>query len=193
MHVLRQRLLLVAGWIAAAVGAGVVASGAVAVAGGQVLDQPLRPLTAAEVAALPVVAAVEPEVFEPQASGGFDSTTGEPAEGSEDSAPDRDDPAGTGGSSASVDPEVAADPVGPGTVASVRLASVEGGRASFALEDGSLYLLWATPQAGFVVSSTQPTDDGLAVAFTAARGIWLIEASVVDGEIVITSGREPFT
>jgi hypothetical protein len=126
-------------------------------------------------------------------SGPRDSTTGEPAEGCEDSAPDRNDPAGTGGSSASVDPEVAADPVGPENVASVRLASVEGGRASFALEDGSLYLLWATPQAGFVVSSTQPTEEGLAVAFTAARGIWLIEASVVDGEIVITSGREPFT
>ncbi|MDK1096694.1 MAG: hypothetical protein QGM47_05470 [Actinomycetota bacterium] len=51
----RQRLFLVAGWLTAAFGAGLVASGAVAVAGGQVLDRPLRPLTAAEVAALPVV------------------------------------------------------------------------------------------------------------------------------------------
>lgn len=50
---MRQRLLLVAGWVLAAVGTSVVASAAVAVAGGQVNERPLRPLTAAEVAALP--------------------------------------------------------------------------------------------------------------------------------------------
>ncbi|MFB3049384.1 MAG: hypothetical protein ACE1Z9_04450, partial [Acidimicrobiia bacterium] len=68
---MRQRLLLVAGWIVAAVGAGVVASGAVAVAGGQVFDRPIRPLSASEVAALPVdetVAALGSSVR--QASGG---------------------------------------------------------------------------------------------------------------------------
>ena len=50
---MRQRLLLVAGWVLAAVGTSVVASAAVAATGGQVTDRALRPLTAAEVAALP--------------------------------------------------------------------------------------------------------------------------------------------
>lgn len=100
MTVLRQRLLLVAGWITAAVGAGLVASGAVAVAGGQVHDPPRRPSTAAEVAALPVVEVGAPDAFEPHASGGFVSTTGGPTQGSDDAGTDIDGPTGTGGSSA---------------------------------------------------------------------------------------------
>ena len=52
MSPMRQRLLLVAGWAVAAVLATLVSTGAVAVAGGQVTDRPLRPLTASEVAAL---------------------------------------------------------------------------------------------------------------------------------------------
>jgi len=54
MNPMRQRLLLAAGWLVAVVGAGIVASCAVAVAGGQVFDRSLRPLTAAEVETLPV-------------------------------------------------------------------------------------------------------------------------------------------
>ncbi len=56
---MRQRFLLVAGWVIAAVATSLVAAGAVAVAGGQVTDRPLRPLTAAEVAALPVAQTVD--------------------------------------------------------------------------------------------------------------------------------------
>ena len=52
MGPMRQRLLLVAGWAAAAVVASLVSTGAVAVAGGQVTDQPFSPLSASEVAAL---------------------------------------------------------------------------------------------------------------------------------------------
>jgi hypothetical protein len=52
MGSMRQRLLLVAGWAAAAVVASLVSTGAVAVAGGKVMDRPLRPLSASEVAAL---------------------------------------------------------------------------------------------------------------------------------------------
>jgi hypothetical protein len=70
MRALRQRLLLVAGWVVAAVATGLVSAGAVAVAGGQVNDRPLNPLSAAEVAALPVVTADECGE-EPPASGGY--------------------------------------------------------------------------------------------------------------------------
>ncbi|CAN5291087.1 hypothetical protein BH24ACT7_BH24ACT7_08090 [soil metagenome] len=69
MRVLRQRLLLVAGWVVAAVATGLVSAGAVAVAGGQVTDRPLHPLSAAEVAALPV--STDDCGEEPPASGGY--------------------------------------------------------------------------------------------------------------------------
>ena len=193
MYSLRQRLLLVAGWIAAAVGAGVVASGAVAVAGGQVLDQPLRPLTAAEVAALPVVEVGEPDVFEPQASGGFVSTTGEPAQGSQDSAPDPVGSAGAGGSTASDDVETPPDPLVNSPAPAVELVRVEGGQASIVLDDQELYLLWATPRPGYVVSSRGGEGEGLVVAFSSARDVWVIEAVVVAGELVVSSGPEPLT
>lgn len=70
MRALRQRLLLVAGWVIAAVATGLVSAGAVAVAGGQVNDRPLNPLSAAEVAALPVETADDCGE-EPPASGGY--------------------------------------------------------------------------------------------------------------------------
>jgi hypothetical protein len=75
---LRQRLLLVAGWAVAAVATGLVSAGAVAVAGGQVTDRPLRPLSAAEVAALPVTTEDDCVTIGPLASGGSDSSTGCP-------------------------------------------------------------------------------------------------------------------
>ena len=68
MGPMRQRVLLVAGWVIAAVVTSLVASGAVAVAGGQVFDRPLRPLTAAEVAAV-VMISVGAEKFETVSTG----------------------------------------------------------------------------------------------------------------------------
>ncbi len=73
MFALRQRLLLVAGWAVAAVATGLVSAGAVAVAGGQVNDRPLRPLSAAEVAALPVTNENDCGTDGPLASGGTTS------------------------------------------------------------------------------------------------------------------------
>lgn len=75
MTSLRQRLLLVAGWAAAAVATGLVSAGAVAVAGGQVTDRPLRPLSAAEVAALPVTNEDACGADGPLASGGPTSSS----------------------------------------------------------------------------------------------------------------------
>lgn len=68
---MRQKLLLIAGWAVAAVGSSVVASGAVAVAGGQVTDRPLRLLSASEVEAIPIVNTVALSASSgPPASGG---------------------------------------------------------------------------------------------------------------------------
>ena len=190
---MRQRLLLVAGWIAAAVGSGLVASGAVAVAGGQVLDRPLRPLTAAEVAALPVVQVVSPDIVEPHASGGLEPTTGEITEGSADDPPDADESIGTGRSAAEDSDDRAVDPVGPNAPSIVEIASVEGGLASFVISDERLVLLWATPSAGYVAQTRAVTDTSLTIQFSSSLNVWVLEATIVDGRIMIETRTEPLT
>lgn len=192
MTSLRQRLLLVAGWIAAAVGAGVVASGAVAVAGGQVLDRPLRPLTAAEVAALPVVEVGAPDAFEPHASGGLVSTTGGPTEGSEVDAQDREDPAGAGGSTATSD-GTSDDPILSNDDAEFKVVSVEGGQASFSSTGERLLVLWATPQPGYIASTRSASPQSITIEFSSSLGVWVMEATIVDGAISIVSRPEPLT
>jgi len=193
MMTLRQRLLLVAGWITAAVVAGLVASGAVAVAGGQVLDRPLRPMTAAEVAALPVVAVGAPDDLGPHASGGFVSTTGAPAQGSDNAAGDPDDPVGTGGSSATTGTTTPRDPTVGADDTDFQIVSVDGGQASFSDADGSILLLWATPKAGYVASTRSQTEERIVVAFSSSRGVWVIEATLSEAGIGVVTRPEPLT
>ena len=188
MTTLRQRLLLVAGWIIAAVGAGLVASGAVAVAGGQVLDRPLRPMTAAEVAALPVVEVEEPDALEPHASGGLGTTTGDSTSGSAD-ADGSDEPSGAGRSTASSDDGI--DPVSLSTGSNVRVVSVEGGQVSFAESDDTLILLWATPNAGYVATTREQTPTGITIAFTSSLGVWVVEARFASDDIQVVTRPEP--
>jgi hypothetical protein len=192
MITLRQRLLLVAGWITAAVGAGLVASGAVAVAGGQVLDRPLRPMTAAEVAALPVVEVGAPDDLEPHASGGFVSTTGAPTQGSDDVAGDPEDPSGTGGSAATPDPPPS-DPIVGVDDTDFRIVSVDGGQASFSDAEGTILLLWATPRAGYVASTRSQNDSVIVVAFSSSRSVWVIEATLDEDGITVVTRPEPIT
>jgi hypothetical protein len=190
---MRQRLLLVVGWLIAAIVSGLVASGAVAVAGGQVLDRALRPLTAAEVAALPVVTVGSPDGVEPQASGGFVPSTGEPTEGSVVDGTGSDEPPDTGGSSASVDiPEPTDAPIADPSPPS-GFASNEGGQASFVATDDGILLLWATPQAGYVAQMRLTTPEATTVSFTSNRNVWLIDAALVDGELVVASRQVPLT
>jgi hypothetical protein len=166
-------------------------------------------MTAAEVAALPVVEAGAPDAFEPHASGGPDTAVGGPAQGSAD-AGDREDPVGTGGSVANggsvLEPaddvdttpppdSPAEDPLTAPVTASVEIESVEGGRASFALSDGSLLLLWATPRSGYVASTRLISDERITVAFSSSRGVWVIEATLgdpdADDPITVASRTEP--
>jgi len=173
MRSMRQRLLLVVGWIVAVVGVGIVASGAVAVAGGQVLDRPLRPLTAAEVEALPVAEAMtflEPDGL--PASGGSDSISENTVAASESEGADPAKPVGPGGASAdhpatpgNVEPipsEPSGNPVdvlpASGVSSDVAVTHVTGGSALIAAINDELHVLWATPKPGYAVGlpSTGP-------------------------------------
>jgi len=190
---MRQRLLLVIGWIAAAVGSGLVASGAVTVAGGQVLDRPLMPLTAAEVAALPVVQVGSPEDVEPHASGGLVAATGEPTEGSASVVSGSDEPTDAGRSAAPSSDVVPLDPVGRSDPSVVRIASVEGGRASFVATHNMLVLLWATPSVGYIAQTSAVAPMSITVQFSSSLNVWVIEATLVDGAIEIVGRPEPLT
>jgi hypothetical protein len=189
---MRQRLLLVVGWLIAAIVSGLVASGAVAVAGGQVLDRALRPLTAAEVAALPVVTVGSPDGVEPQASGGLVPNPGEPTGGSIVDGVGSDEPPSTGGSSASVDTDPPDDLIAIAPTPS-GFANNEGGRASFVVSDGSIVLLWAAPQAGYIAQIRSSTPEAMTVSFTSNRNVWVVDAVFVDGALTVESRRVPLT
>ncbi len=193
MKPMRQRLLLVVGWIAAAVGSGLVASGAVTVAGGQVLDTPLMPLTAAEVAALPVVQVGSPEDVEPQASGGLVAAPGEPTKGSASIVSGHEEPADTGGSAAALSDTQPLDPIGRSDPSVVRIASVEGGKASFVATDEMLVLLWATPSAGYVAQTRSVTPMSITIQFSSSLNVWIIAATLTEGAIEIVARPEPLT
>jgi hypothetical protein len=188
---MRQRLLLVAGWLVAAIASGIVASGAVAVAGGQVLDRAQRPFTVAEVAALPVVTVGSSDDLEPHASGGLVPNAGEPTD---DSSVDGsvNGSTGTGGSSASEGSSAPADPFSSSRAAG-RIESNEGGQVSFAASDDTLILLWATPNPGYVVQRRMTTSSVITISFTSNRNVWLVQAEVRDGDLIVFSEANPLT
>ncbi len=169
---MRQRVLLVAGWVVAAAVTSLVASGAVAVAGGQVNDRPLTRVLAADVAALPVVDTEGvPDPCEPPASGGFDCGPGAPSAGAQSDGPGSSDPAGGGNDDdlTQLDPEQpdgftpsidvgAPEEAGPDSLEPrpglpdpipAQYVSVVGGSVSFFVEDDIVQVRVIVPGFGY--------------------------------------------
>lgn len=212
---MRQRLLLVAGWVLAAVGTSVVASAAVAATGGQVTDRALRPLTAAEVAAFP--GGFLEVLSESLASG--DSSNEDLGESGEGTRPGQttQSPAGGEGDpftgfdrSRSDDgsyltpgsdgptpilsdlPEVTdPDPVAPGSAvaAETHIEHVVAGSVSLAGTDDHIRLLWATPRVGWQIEIQFVSADRLIVSFSDGSEIWTIVGQMVDGAIDVTTSQ----
>jgi len=203
MGAMRQRLLLAAGWIIAVVGSGVVASGAVAVAGGQVLDRPLRPLTAAEVAALPVVGSVvNPVPNEPLASGGSASTSGDTTTGSVGgNATDRstEDSAGPGGApffvalprpdDVVITTLTSIAPTSGATTSQSAIVILDGGAASILSSADGLAVLWARPNPGYVMSLRFDAADALVLSFTGPTDRFRIAVNTVDGVMTVDTAE----
>lgn len=207
MTPMRQRLLLVVGWVVAVVGAGAVASGAVAAAGGQVLERPLRPLTAAEVAALPVdETMVRFDSSEPHASGGSESTVESTIVGSgntTDGSTETGEPAGPGGASADLPATPADDSLDPSEAAGVdrdvlpaahaasdvAVAHVAGGSASLAVVNDELHVLWATPKPGYAVGLRFDDPTKLIITFTSTSNQSALAAALDDSGILIDTSE----
>jgi hypothetical protein len=180
---MRQRVLLVAGWVVAAAVTSLVASGAVAVAGGQVNDRPLTRVLAADVAALPVVNTEGvPDPCEPPASGGFDCGPGAPSAGAQSDGPGSSDSAGGGndndltqldpnqpdGFTPSIDvgtpedagPENLVPQPGLPEPIPAQYVSVDGGSVSFYVEDDRVQVRVIVPGFGYsyvIDESGEPT------------------------------------
>ncbi len=207
MHVVRQRLLLFAGWALAAVGSGLIASGAVAVAGGQVTDRPLRPLSAAEVEALLPVLETDDSA---NASGGRVSSDGEAVPSTagtarspgtsagEQEPPARPSPWGVIRPADA--PVIPAVPL-PGSVgqepdelvalppasSQSEIVSLVGGALSVVGTEEGVLLLWATPRPGFAYAVDYGDGTTLRVTFISADHRSSLEASWVDGELSLVS------
>ena len=175
MGPMRQRLLLVAGWVAAAVVAILVSTGAVAVAGGQVTDRPLRPLSASEVAAFteecsssdraPCLRQLE-ETIEPTTTveaapdlnssldGDGQGVSPIPADPSEPPSEDSLDP-GDDSDESLLPPSIAeksvAEPQG-------EVVSLEGGSVGISGADGEVRVIWAIPGPGFALVPLAGTE-----------------------------------
>ena len=191
MSVMRQRLLLVAGWIVAAVGAGVVASGAVAVAGGQVFDRPILPLNAAEVAALPVDESVATlGSSERLASGGSQARTRVANEGcgrNTAGASGSERPAGPGGAPAEPGGVVIDLPSTPPTV-----AHTSGGSASITCVDNHLQILWATPRPSYVLAIDFTNEGEVTLTFTSDDHVSVISIErTPEGAITVATDEKP--
>jgi hypothetical protein len=194
METMRRRLLFIFSWLAAAALTSVVASAAVAIAGGQVNDRPLRPLTSAEVEALaaqpiprpittlapePTVTAffiipndvdeIDPSEFDPKSPDGIAQPfTGIDAEDTEGAGPE------------TVTVETRAE-----------IVDLEGGTASIGGQDGQVLLLWALPRPGYVVEQ-RFEDNALTVIFTNDRQqSWLVANWVTDEGIVVETFDGP--
>ena len=206
MITLRQRLLLVAGWAVAAVATGLVSAGAVAVAGGQVTDRPLQPLSAAEVAALPVTIEDPCLTSEPLASGGSASLASCPdrvsgigpfapgdvaARPAEKEEPDQaalppldpDEAAAIADASAELEREVETPPIGPRPPAP-EIVELIGGRVSVTLVDTAIILNAATPRPGYVADLRFDRTDQLTVTFWNGQHLSTLVATIDDnGEL----------
>ena len=174
MGSMRQRLLLVAGWAAAAVVATLVSTGAVAVAGGQVNDRPRSPLSASEVAALTeecglserapclrqldesnsttTVVAAAPTPLSPEGDGNGVSPT-LPEDPAEPPSEDPFDP------STDVD-ESLLPPAGTDIVPEPRgeVVSLSGGSVGVSGADGAITIIWVIPSPGFALLPSTGTQ-----------------------------------
>lgn len=184
---MRRRLTLFVGWLIAVVGSGLVASGAAAIAGGQVTDRPLQPLSAAEVAALPVAPVFAQLAI---ASGGSQETPDErdgdsSATRNESSDEERAVAADTRGFVVRPDREPVATPLNPPLIA-VPLDPIGIAGVSTEISDGSIFhlaggtfavggteeavvLLWATPRSGFATAVEYLSPTELIVSFTGSE------------------------
>lgn len=191
---MRRRLIFIFSWLAAAALTSVVASAAVAIAGGQVNDRPLRPLTAAEVEALPRKPLPPPtSTLPPEPTVTAFLMIPDDVEEIDPSEFDPKSPDGIAQPFTGIDAEDI-EGAGPETVTvetRAEIVDLEGGTASIGGQDGQVLLLWALPRPGYIVEQRFEAN-ALTVIFTNDRQqSWLVANWVVDEGIVVETFDGP--
>jgi hypothetical protein len=134
------------------------------------------------------------DITEPQASGGIARTTGEPTLGSDEIGTSSKEPTGTGGDAAASDDQTGRwDRFTKLGSSETLVASLQAGKASFAVTDDELRLLWATPGAGYVMSTVRHDTEAVTILFSSNVDTWLVEAELIDGKLVVDSGPGPIS
>lgn len=135
-----------------------------------------------------------PEPIEPHASGGSSEALGTDTSGSNSGTEGLGDPTGAGGPAVfATGDDTDVVEIGSAQRPTVRVAVVDGGRASFAASTDSLVLLWATALPGHAADTRVTNETEIVVTFASSDTLWLIEATVVDGDLVIRTEELPFT
>jgi hypothetical protein len=197
---MRQRVLLVAGWVLAAAVTSLVASAAVTVAGGRVTDRPLRPVAAPN----PAPPAVDTEsVSDPSeflASRSFVCREATPSEEEQVVGQRSGIPDGAAGDELDADltqeNATGEDPTAPGgvdgglsaagDVKSVQAVSTPGGTVVVqrgGVTNGLRSLTW---RPGYAVTCTYLDAQTLSVVFTRGDSSWVVIARLEDG--LLTAG-----
>ncbi len=206
MGSMRQRLLLVAGWVAAAVVATLVSTGAVAVAGGQVADRPLPALSASEVAApAEECGSSDRAPCLRQLEGSAEPTTTDAA-APEILSPEGD---GQGVSSGSASPPVSlvdeppdpADDFDESLLPPPRdeVVTLIGASVGFSGADGEVRFIWAIPRPGFALrppTEAELEEDFITLVFSdgSHRSTLVARWDEVEGLVVeTTEGRVELT
>ena len=195
MEQMRRRLFFVLSWLVAAVATSVVASAAVAIAGGQVSDRPLRPLTSAEVEAL-ATTPIPPSFFTiAPADSPVTTLVMIPEDVPEDNPTELDpeSPDGDAQPFTGIGVEET-EGAGPETVIVETRATIvhlDGGTASIGGQEGEVLLLWALPQPGFVVEHLFD-ENGLTVIFNdGRRQTWVVAAWTDEEGITVETFEGP--
>lgn len=190
-----RRFLLVVGWFVAAAAVGTVASAAVSLAGGQVLDRALHPLTAAEVAALPVPTGHGAGAAAEHPASGATASTAPPREGgagAADPGVSTDGPIGPAGviEGTPVTPAPHEDRTPGGEAGFSGRATtlhLRGGSVALAADQGTVRLLWATPRQGYVGEVVAHGTGALAVGLLGGGRLYIVHGAIVDGTLRVAT------
>ena len=212
MAVMRRNMLLTTMWVLATVATGLVAWSAVQVAGARTNPDPIRPLSAAEVAALPgtIVAPAQPNANSGPRAGEVEVpasvTTG--VDGAQDDGTATSSPAAVSTSSATTaaptttqaSPPVTTQPTTTTTPTTTSTASPTTEVVVYHLEGGSLGVevtgdnvshVWSTPNPGFHKEVKNFGPEKVVVEFESDSHESKISITVDNGQLVEERSEEP--
>lgn len=198
---MRKYALLLGGWLVATAITGLVAWGAVSVAGAETSPQPNRPLTPTELAALPSAptSSTSATIDAPSTSRSETPTTPSSTPGTEATTPTTAGAATSAGTEATTPTTSATAPTTTTTAITTTTAAASGETLTFHVTGGSVgvtvsgetvRLAWTTPNAGFRAETDDDGPEKVVVEFDSAAVESKIVIWVENGQVKHTAEEE---